>query len=122
VNDITESILWKKGYRINSRNEWYLPPKDHSVPPAAECKRDPGHESSGKDEGKDVHAGFRVVRIKSYRQRMCDVRNLFDKHFTDCLVAAGLLVDDSPEWCRIEVEQIQVDHWRYERTEIEITD
>jgi len=50
----------------------------------------------------------RAVKIISYRrQRITDVANLIGgaKGLVDCLVRAGLLVDDSDRWCSIAYHQ-----------------
>ncbi len=50
----------------------------------------------------------RAVRVISYRrQRITDVANLIGgaKGLIDCLVRAGLLVDDSDRWCSIAYHQ-----------------
>lgn len=123
MSDATESILWSKGYRINSRGEWYKPTHPVSdIPQPAEHKPDSGHDSLGKNPGTDDGPGFRVVRITSYRVRLLDERNIFEKYLVDALVKASLLRNDSPEWCRVEVKQVKVETPELERTEIEITD
>ncbi len=75
----------------------------------------------GTRPGTSADPAKRLVRFKSFRLRLCDERNLTDKYFTDALVAAGLLHDDSPQFCQVQVEQIKVEHWTEERTEITIT-
>lgn len=50
----------------------------------------------------------RTVRVTSYRrQRITDVANLIGgaKGLIDCLVRAGLLVDDSDRWASISYHQ-----------------
>ena len=50
----------------------------------------------------------RLVKIISYRrQRITDEANLIGgaKGLVDCLVRAGLLVDDSDRWCSITYHQ-----------------
>lgn len=96
-------------------------PTPDRLPSDAQRQRDPVHEPVAKDEGKAPDKVRRLVRYKSYRTRLCDERNLWDKHFTDALVEAGILFDDSPAWCQIEVEQIQVKDKAMERTEIEVS-
>jgi hypothetical protein len=88
----------------------------------AEQQRDPEHEPVAKDAGENAHQIRRLVRVTSYRFRLLDERNLFEKHFMDALVEAGVLVDDSPQWCKIEVRQEQVTSRVLERTTIEIED
>lgn len=57
----------------------------------------------------DTTTGWeRVVRIFTYRrQRITDTANLVGgaKGMVDCLVRAGLLVDDSDRWCAISYHQ-----------------
>lgn len=121
VNDL-EQILYAKGYRIrtvNGREEWY---KASNLPLAPELKSDISHEPVGENPGADNHAGFRHVRITSCRLRLCDERNLFDKYFVDALVTAGILYDDSPTWCKIEVVQRIVINKADECTVIEVTE
>lgn len=65
-------------------------------------------------------SGRRLVRVTSFRIRLCDERNLFDKHLVDCLVQSGLLHDDSPQWAQIIVTQVQVNVPALQRTEIVI--
>lgn len=71
-----------------------------------------------------ARAGFdptkRLVRFTSHRLRLLDERNLKDKYFTDALRYAGILFNDSPEWAKIEVSQVQVKTKADERTEITI--
>lgn len=62
-----------------------------------------------------------LVRITSLRSKVADTDNLFVKHFVDACKEAGLVFDDSPKWCKIEVEQEEVSRPELERTEIEIT-
>jgi len=91
-----------------------------SVPPGAKLERNLQHEPMASDARKAPDARRRLVRITSYRTLLCDERNLADKHFTDALVRAGILVDDSPRWAKIEVEQVKVERRTQERTEIEV--
>jgi hypothetical protein len=80
------------------------------------------HEPVAEDPRSHRDKIRRLVRITSFRTRECDERNLFDKYATDALVHAGILFDDSPRWCKVEVEQKPVAHKWEERTEIEITE
>ena len=90
------------------------------VSPGAKLERNLQHEPVASDAGKASHARRRLVVVKSYRTVLCDERNLCDKHFVDALVRAGVLVDDSPRWAKIEVEQVKVESKTEERTEIEV--
>lgn len=95
--------------------------KTGRVAPDAERKRDPGHESLAAAPGANRHSTRRLVRLTSYRRRELDERNLWDKYFVDSLVLAGILVDDSPAWAKIEVIQ-RVADWPCEWVEIEVFD
>lgn len=59
-----------------------------------------------------------LVRLTSYRRRLLDERNLFDKYFVDALVDAGIIHDDSPQWAKIEVFQFLIGPHEVERTTI----
>jgi len=120
MSDVTTSILWQKGWRINGKGEWFKPTHPEGLSRASEREPNTRNEPMGKSAGENDNPGFRVVRITSYRCTLCDERNLWDKYFTDSLVKAGLLLDDSPQWCRVEVSQVKVDHWKDERTEITV--
>lgn len=93
-----------------------------SVPPSPKLERSVQHEPVAADARKAADARRRLVIVKSFRARLCDERNLCDKYFVDALVRAGILVDDSPEWAKIEVYQVKVDSKAEERTEIQVYD
>ena len=90
------------------------------VAPDAERESDSSNEPVAKKERAGSNVGFCAVRITSYRLHLLDERNLYDKYFVDCLVQAGLLRDDSPAWCKVEVSQIKVSEPEDERTAIVI--
>ena len=117
-----EQTLYAKGYRIrtvNGREEWY---KADPVLQSPELKPDTSDEPVAENPGEDHRAGFRHVRITSYRVRLVDERNLWDKYVVDALVKAGLLRDDSPQWCKVEVFQRLVYSKADELTEVLITE
>ena len=62
----------------------------------------------------------RLVRFTLFRCRLLDEDNPYLKPFVDALKEAGILVDDSPAWCRIECVQKIVDFQCQEGTLIEI--
>lgn len=62
----------------------------------------------------------RKVCIVSFRTRLIDHDNLWIKHYLDALTEAGILFDDSERFCKVEVQQTQVDDPALERTEITI--
>jgi len=70
------------------------------------------------DAGEVAYQSRCLVRLTSYRLRLCDERNLFDKHFVDALKEAGAFVDDSPKYVQVEVDQVKVEHAHEERTVI----
>lgn len=118
--DERELVQWMKERGYEQRgNEWH---KVGRVAQNPQRERSVVDEPVGTDEGKVADQKRRVVRIKSYRLRLVDPRNLFDKHFTDALVEACILVDDSAEWAEVIVEQEQVRNPAWERTEITISD
>lgn len=90
------------------------------VPPCPEPKRVIGHEPVATEEGKRPEPIRRLVRIKSYRLRLVDERNLADKYFTDALQYAGAIYSDAPKYAQIIVTQEQVYSAASERTEVEI--
>lgn len=91
-----------------------------SVPPPAKPESDSQHEPVAKEAGAGPNVGFRFVLVTSFRLRLIDADNLFAKYIVDCCVKAGLLRDDSPHWCKVQVGQIKVDNPAEERTVIEI--
>ena len=79
--------------------------KTGRVAPDAERQQDPSDERLAAAPGANPYQKRRFVRLTSIRKTLCDERNLFDKHFVDSLVDAGVLVDDSPRWVQVEVLQ-----------------
>lgn len=77
-----------------------------------------GHEPVATEARKGTNSIRYSVCLTSYRVRLCDERNLHDKWFTDALIYAGIIPDDSPDTIQIEVKQTQVQSRAYERTEI----
>jgi hypothetical protein len=84
--------------------------------PVGQPSRD--EEPVAEDEGGVAYKGRCLVRITSFRRRLCDERNLYDKHFVDALKEAGAFVDDSPKYVQVEVSQEQVQFAHEERTVI----
>lgn len=87
----------------------------------AQQQRDSTHDGVGENARESLDQVRRLVRVKSFRRKLCDERNLHEKVFVDSLTQAGILIDDSPQWAKIEVSQELVDDPAMERTEIEIT-
>lgn len=75
-------------------------------------------EPVAEDAGGFAYQGRCLIRITSFRRRLCDERNLYDKHFVDALKEAGAFVDDSPQFVQVEVGQEQVQFAHEERTVI----
>jgi hypothetical protein len=90
------------------------------LPQPAQHKPDSGNDSVGEAPRKVADPVRRLVRITSYRLRELDERNLWDKYVVDALRYAGVIFDDSPQWCQVEVHQIKVGKKSSERTEVEI--
>lgn len=118
---MTEDELKQKGFVRQQDGSWSRPDSPRRVASLTVSQQSPEHGDVAQDPRGNRDQIRRLVRITSFRTRECDDRNLFDKYFTDALVHAGILVDDSPEWCKVEVEQKSVDHKWEQRTEIEIT-
>lgn len=91
------------------------------VAQSAQQEHHPGHEPVAEAPRTRADPGFRFVRVTSFRRHILDERNLFDAYFVDALVRAGILFDDAPKYCKVEVLQIQVRLESEERTEIDIT-
>jgi hypothetical protein len=120
MNALEQSLI-NKGYRIrtvNGREEWY---KARGLLQPTQHQPSVSHEPVAEGTGEDHRPGFCVVRIKSFRTRLIDERNLYDKAITDALRYAGIIRDDSPQWCKVEVSQIRVGIKADERTEIDVT-
>jgi hypothetical protein len=105
-----------------ARNPQLYERQTNRVSPTAIGKQDSGNEPLAKAARAGLDPKRRLVRIKSFRLRVVDERNLFDKFFVDSLVYAGILFDDSPRWVKVEVEQVQCDSGHQERTEIEVSE
>lgn len=88
--------------------------------PDAVDKSDSVHEPVAGDARKIAYQSRCIIRLTSCRQKLCDERNLFDKHFVDALVEAGAFVDDSPQYVQVEVSQKLVQNDWEEATIIEI--
>lgn len=94
--------------------------KAGGLPSGTVVKPNHDDEPLGTDAGKDPNPRRSIVRLTSYRTRLIDERNLWDKHFIDSIKEAGLIFDDSPKWCKVQVDQKEVLRAEDERTEIEI--
>jgi hypothetical protein len=123
MSDVTTSILWQKGWRINSRNEWYKPPAAAvSAIPNPVQEPDIRHEPPGTDAGKEAGTGSHIrMAITSYRVRLADIDNLEIKWIVDALRYGKLIPGDSPEHItELSIRQVKVHHYIDEYTEIEI--
>ena len=86
------------------------------VAPTAIAQPSRDDEHMAEDAGEVAYKSRCLVRITSFRRRLCDERNLYDKHFVDALKEAGAFVDDSPQFVKVEVSQEQVQFANEERT------
>jgi hypothetical protein len=96
-------------------------PSPDGVPPTAVVESGGENDPVGTDAGEVAYQGRCLVSITSFRLRLCDERNLYDKHFVDALKEAGAFVDDSPKYVQVEVGQVQVKSPHEERTLIVMT-
>ena len=92
------------------------------LPPDAVSQPNPEYVAPSTDAGKTPDQKRSLVCITSYRRTLCDERNLFDKHFVDALVEAGILRGDSPTEVNVRVSQEEVKEKWQERTEIYVED
>lgn len=95
--------------------------KADGVAAGAEQEPNPGDEPVAKAPRARFNPGFRFVRVTSFRRQLIDERNLWDAYFVDALVRAGVLFNDTPKDCKVDVLQIQVNEEAEERTEICVT-
>jgi hypothetical protein len=79
---------------------------------------DPGHATVAAHAREDSGQGRCSIRITSFRLRLCDLDNLYVKHYLDALVESRLVPGDDPQHADIEVCQIKVQTAEKERTEI----
>ena len=91
------------------------------VAPAPVGKPSVGDEPVAEGPGGCAYQGRCFISITSFRRRLCDERNLYDKHFVDALKQAGAFVDDSPKYVKVEVVQEKVQFAYEERTLISMT-
>jgi hypothetical protein len=122
-NDITTSFLYAKGYRVNSKGEWFkLTPSPVPAIPHTVQKPDIRDGPKGKDTGETLRpiGPVRMV-ITSFRVRLCDIDNLEPKWIIDAMRYAGVIIGDSPEEIsELHMRQVKVDHFIDEHTEITI--
>jgi len=81
---------------------------------------DAGHRRVVKKKEKAPDPPCLVVRVTSIRKRLLDWDNLCVKPLVDGLRYAGLIPDDRPEICKIEVRQRKTEAGEEEATEVEI--
>lgn len=118
-----ELALRNKGFTQQPDGSWSkTSPYHRSHAPDAERQCDPGGKPLATTPGANPDSKRRLVRLTSLRYRLIDARNLWDKYFTDSLVSAGILIDDSPRWCQVEVSQILIPSDSIERVLIEVFD
>jgi hypothetical protein len=91
------------------------------VAPGSVGQSTAGDEPLAENAGGFAYTGRCLIRITSFRRRLCDERNLTDKYFTDALIEAGIAPSDAPKYVKVEVNQEQVRFDYLERTVIIIT-
>lgn len=118
-----ELALRNKGFTKQPDGSWSkTSPYPRSDVSNAERQRNPGNEPMASAPPANINSKRRLVRLTSLRYRLIDARNLWDKYFVDSLVSAGILIDDSPRWCQVEVSQILIPSDSIERVLIEVFD
>jgi|ERR1044072_1644862 hypothetical protein len=78
------------------------------------------HESLATEKGKSSHSGRLLVRITSFRRRLCDPDNLIGKYFVDCLRYCGILSGDTEAQIDFRISQQKVKSRKAEKTLIEV--
>lgn len=120
-----EEWLRERGFIKSNDGSWSKPKRIVSrVRPetAAVTQPDSEHARDAEVPRKAIYPGRVLVRITSYccgEQR--DHRNVFDKYGLDCCTKSGLIVDDSPKWIDLIVEEKRVSTKKEEGFEVVIT-
>lgn len=121
-----EDWLRSKGFVWNDATRAWEKPRrvvPHFRPaPVAVPEPNPEHARDAAVPRKAIYPGRVHVRITSYccgEQR--DARNVFDKYGLDCLTKFGFIVDDSPKWIDLIVEEKRVSTKKEEGFEVVIT-
>jgi hypothetical protein len=110
-NEQLLGIINKRGYGIS--RDPCIPGKDSKL----ECGA--GNEPLETVKIQESYSGKYVVRVVSYRSRLCDEDNLCEKFGVDFLRYAGILEKDSPDKTHIITTQKKCKKSE-ERTEITI--
>jgi len=61
-----------------------------------------------------------LVRIESRRKRLLDEDNICEKYLVDLLRYSGIIANDSPDQCRIEVSQTKCRKCEPEEISVEV--
>lgn len=86
------------------------PANDNHHPPRIPCANTQPHVCLGPLGPQEREAGSPgrfLVRITSYRWRLCDPDGLVGKHLLDCARYAGIIPDDSPKEIDYQITQIK---------------
>lgn len=94
--------------------------KDNASGTVAVVESVVGNKPLGQDEIQKTGESRFLVRVISVRKRLLDEDNLAEKFLVDCCRNAGLIPDDAPEFCKIEVAQRKVQDNEPEHVIIEI--
>ena len=88
--------------------------------PSAIVECHPSHEPLATEEIQGSTGKGFFVRVTSYRSRLLDEDNLCEKYLVDLLRYCGVLPDDAPGVCKIEVGQTKTRKGEQEKTVIEV--
>lgn len=94
--------------------------KDNASRAVAVVESVVGNKPLGQDEIQKTSESRFLVRVISVRKILLDEDNLAEKFLVDCCRNAGLIPDDAPEFCKIEVAQRKVQDNEPEHVIIEI--
>jgi hypothetical protein len=88
--------------------------------PAAKLERTPCDAPlEAKKNQRSASSRF-LVRIESRRKRLLDEDNICEKYLVDLLRYSGIIANDSPDQCRIEVAQTKCRKGEPEEITIEV--
>jgi hypothetical protein len=86
----------------------------------AKLERDSGNAPlEAKKNQRSASSRF-LVRIESRRKRLLDEDNICEKYLVDLLRYSGIIANDSPDQCRIEVSQTKCRKGEPEEITIEV--
>ena len=87
----------------------------------AKLERDSGNAPLEAEKNQRSDSSRFLVRIESRRKRLLDEDNICEKYLVDLLRYSGIIANDSPDQCRIEVGQTKCRKGEAEEITIAVT-